>query len=69
MWEENKLKDATIPQDKHCMDCKYVAFDMDGNYCGHKESFKNNNFFGASCHAARREGNFCGQSGKLFEEK
>jgi hypothetical protein len=69
MWEANKLKDATIPKNNHCCDCKYATYDMDGNFCGHKESFQGSNFFCASCQSARREGNFCGPDGKLFVEK
>lgn len=54
---------------KRCQDCKWVSYDMDGNYCAHPQSLAESAGFGRSLQVARAEGEFCGPEGKLHEPK
>lgn len=52
---------------RDCFNCKYCWCECGEDIvCGHPESYKETSF-GRSVNYARREGNFCGPEGKLFE--
>ena len=52
---------------KKCGDCRYRTYDMDGNYCGHPESFAASSGFGQGLDLARSDEGFCGTEGKYHE--
>lgn len=54
----------------NCRDCKYLGFDLEDFYCTHpiSHSKEEGSVFGRSINYARREGNFCGPTAKLFEQ-
>ena len=54
-------------RDKDCRRCRFAAVDPDGGYCAHEQSLKESMGFGRSWATARREGNFCGPNGKLWQ--
>ena len=53
----------------HCGDCRFLTYDMDGNYCGSPESFKAANPFGQGLTRARSAEGVCGPKGKLWEKR
>ena len=56
--------------ERRCVTCRYMGVDPDGAHCGHPTSFspEEGGIFGRSIEYARREGNFCGPQGKLWEK-
>lgn len=52
-----------------CGNCKHRTYDMDGNYCGHPESYKASAGFGQALDNARSNRGFCGPDGVFWEEK
>ncbi len=52
-----------------CGDCKFRTYDMDGNYCGHPESFKAANPFGQGLTRARSAEGVCGPDEKLWRKR
>lgn len=52
---------------KRCQDCRFVAYDMDGNYCGHERSMEESRPFGQGLRLARSEQGVCKPRGDLWE--
>jgi len=56
-------------RDVKCRDCRFLAYDMDGNYCGSPESFESASPFGQGLTLARSDNGVCGKDGRLWQAK
>jgi len=70
METEDQFNNRHIKDDdRHCSNCRFWSYDMDGTFCAHPKSLKETNGFGRALYVFRQEGEPCGVNGKLFKAK